>query len=114
MLTVKEKGILLYIIEHCERIENKIINATRKTLDENKDIEEIVCFNILQIGELAKGLSDDFINRYNKVYWKGVKGMRDKVAHGYGTIDLDQIWEAASKEIKPLKEYCELIIEENS
>lgn len=25
MLTVKEKGILLYIIEHCKRIEGKII-----------------------------------------------------------------------------------------
>ena len=39
--------------------------------------------------------------------------MRDKVAHGYGTIDLDIVWNAASKEIRPLKEYCEQILKEN-
>ena len=113
MLTIKEKGILLYIIEHCKRIEEKIANATRETLNTNKDIEEIVCFNILQIGELAKGLGNEFVSQHNEVYWKGIKGMRDKVAHGYGTIDLDQIWTAASQEVKPLREYCELILEED-
>ena len=113
MLTVKEKGILLYMIEYCKRIEGKASISSRQTLDEDKDITEIICFNILQIGELAKGLSDDFINTYKEVPWKSIKGMRDKVAHGYGTIDLDQVWQAAANDIKPLREYCERIIKEN-
>lgn len=40
--------------------------------------------------------------------------MRDKVAHGYGIINLDQIWKAASEDIKPLREYCERILKENN
>lgn len=114
MLNIKEKGILLCIIEHCQRIEGKIIGATRETLDTNKDIEEIICFNILQIGELTKNLSLDFISKYPQVPWKKIKGMRDIVAHGYGTIDLDQVWKTASEDIKPLREYCELIMKENN
>ena len=113
MLTIKEKGLLLYIIDYCKRIEGKVAISTRKTLDEDIDTTEIICFNILQIGELAKGLSDSFITKYNKIPWKSIKGMRDKVAHGYGTIDLDIVWNAASKEIRPLKEYCEQILKEN-
>ena len=113
MLTVKEKGILLYIIDYCKRIETKIVGATRETFDDDIDITEIVCFNILQIGELAKRLNDDFITKYNGVPWKNIKGMRDKVAHEYGTIDLDQVWNAATNDIKPLREYCEKIINEN-
>ena len=110
MLSVKEKGILLYIIDHCKRVEEKISGKTRQTLDEDKDIEEIVCFNILQIGELAKGLTPEFVVKYNKVPWKNIKGMRDKVAHGYGTIDLDEVWNAAFMDVKPLREYCEEIL----
>ena len=113
MLSVKEEGTLIYIIEHCVRIESKMVGATRETLDNDKDIEEIVCFNILQIGELAKGLDNTFIKKYNGVPWKSIKGMRDKVAHGYGTIDLDEVWKAASKEVKPLRQYCERILQEN-
>ena len=113
MLTVKEKGILLYIIDYCKRIEGKTVGATRETFDDNIDITEIVCFNILQIGELAKRLNDDFILKYNEVPWKNIKGMRDKVAHEYGTIDLDQVWNAATNDIRPLREYCEKIINEN-
>ena len=110
MLTIKEKGILLYIVDYCNRIESKSVNLTRQMLDKDKDITEIICFNILQIGELAKGLSDEFIAKYNSVPWKSIKGMRDKVAHGYGTINLDQVWQAAISDIPTLKKYCEMII----
>lgn len=104
---------MIFIIEHCKRVEEKIAGATRQTLDENKDIEEIVCFNLLQIGELAKALEPDFFERYGGVDWKGIKGMRDQVAHGYGTIDLELIWKSASEEVKPLREYCESILKSN-
>ena len=113
MLSVKEKGITLCIIEHCKRIEDKIVGATRDTLDNNKDIEEIICFNILQIGELAKNLSSEFIKRYPAVPWNKIKGMRDVVAHGYGTIDLNRVWQTASEDIKLLRESCEQIIKDS-
>lgn len=105
--------MLLYIIEHCNRIESKVYVTTRENLEQDKDTEEIICFNILQIGELAKGLSQEFTSFYNKMPWKSIKGMRDKVAHGYGKIDLDEVWKTASEEIKPLREYCEEIIRNN-
>lgn len=113
MLTVREKGILLYIIDYCKRIEEKVIGITKQSFDENLDVCEIVCFNILQIGELAKKLSVDFITKYNEVPWKNIKGMRDKVAHDYGTIDYEQVWNAATSDIKALREYCEKILNNN-
>lgn len=113
MLSIKEKSIMLYIIEHCKRIEEKIIGATRETLDTNKDIEEIICFNILQIGELAKNLTPEFISKHPEVPWNDIKGMRDVVAHGYGTIILNRVWQTAIDDVKPLREYCEQILKVN-
>ena len=113
MLTIKEKCLLLYIIKHCKRIEAKIKGITKETFIDDEDIKEIVSFNIFQIGELAKNFSPEFLSTYNKVPWKLIKGMRDVVGHGYGTIDIERVWETASNDIKTLRSYCESIIKEN-
>ena len=114
MLAVKEKGIILNIIKHCYRIEVKIKEISFEQFYSDEDIKEIVSFNILQIGELVKNLSLDFLKRYPEMPWKDIKGMRDWVAHGYGTINLKEVWYTAVNDIKSLKEYCELIINQNS
>jgi len=110
MLSVKEKGIMLYIIKHCYRVESKIDNVSYETFLANEDIKEIVCFNILQIGELVKNLSPEFLKQYSKIPWKDIKGMKDYLAHGYGTIDVKQIYNTATSDIKILRVYCEQII----
>ena len=113
MLSIKEKGIIYNIIKHCRRIEEKINNINREIFDKSEDIKEIVCFNILQIGELAKGFDKNFLSKYNKMPWKDIKGMRDWVAHGYGTIDWNDVWNTASKDIATLRIYCEDILVKN-
>ena len=114
MLTVKERGLLLNIVKHCNRIELKMASLSREKFDEDEDIREIICFNIFQIGELAKNFEPEFIKKYGGVPWKHIKGMRDKIGHGYGTIDLDRIWDTALQDIKPLKEYCQGILSQDN
>ena len=99
MLTIKEQGLLMNIVKHCEKINEKMENLTREQFDSDEDVVQIICFNILQIGELAKNFEPSFVAKYNKVPWRQIKGMRDKVAHGYGTIDMDRVWNTALKDI---------------
>lgn len=106
MLTIKEIGLLQSIIKHCEKIIEKTKGVSKEDFCINEDLIQIICFNILQIGELAKNFDKQFVQTYNQVPWRLIKGMRDKVAHGYGTIDIDRVWGTAQKDIKPLKEYC--------
>ena len=113
MLSVKETGLLLNIIKHCEKINEKMNGLTKEQLIADEDVLQIICFNILQIGELAKNFSPQFIATYNGVPWRQIKGMRDKVAHGYGTIDKDRVWSTALKDINPLLTYCQQIIADN-
>ena len=90
-----------------------MLDLTREEFDNNEDILQIICFNIMQIGELAKNFEPSFTKKYNDAPWKQIKGMRDKVAHGYGSIDKDVVWKTASKDINPLLQYCNQILEEN-
>ena len=102
--------MLLNIINHCKRINEKTSNISKEDFLNDEDTVEIVCFNIIQIGELAKRLPSDFINKYCGVAWQQIKGMRDKVAHGYGTIDKIKIWDTARDDINTLLDYCQTII----
>ena len=112
MLTVKEKGLLLYIIDHCNRIEEKTKGVSEEEFFNNEDIEEIVCFNLLQIGELANKFTTDFLKKYHDVPWEEMRGLRNRIVHGYGSITIERVWATANKDIKPLKEYCESILKQ--
>jgi len=84
-------------------------------MDESKfsleeDIKEVVCFNLFQIGELANGLSVEFTKEYNKIPWKQIIGMRNRIVHGYDIINLEIVWNTATTSILVLKEYCEHIL----
>lgn len=113
MLSVKETGLLLAIVKHCKKINEKMNGLSREQFDKDEDVVQIICFNILQIGELAKNFEPEFIKKYNAVPWSKIKGMRDKVAHGYDKIDMDRVWNTALYDINPLLNYCQQIIDES-
>lgn len=114
MLNVKDKGRLLQIVTYCKRVEEIVKSTNKKEFESDLGIREMICFNIFQIGELAKGLSDDFVRNYNKQPWKEIKGMRDIIAHGYGTIDLEIVWNTAKTNIKELYKYIETILNDSN
>lgn len=108
MLGVKDKGVLLQIVKRCNRVIEKISNINETEFSLNDDIKEVVCFNLFQIGELANVLSDEFIKEYNKIPWK--IGMRNRIVHGYDTINLEIVWNTANESIFELKDYCKEIL----
>ena len=110
MLGVKDKGILLQIIKRCNRVIEKVSNINETEFSLNDDIKEVVCFNLFQIGELANGLSIEFIKEYNKIPWKQIIGMRNRIVHGYDTINLEIVWSTAIESIPELKSYCKEIL----
>ena len=110
MLGVKDKGILLQIIKRCNRVSEKVSNISITDFSLNEDIQEVVCFNLFQIGELANGLSIEFIKKYNKIPWKQIIGMRNRIVHGYDTINLEIVWSTAMESIPELKLYCKKIL----
>ena len=111
MLDIKDNGILMQIIKRCDRVNEKVSPTNQNDFNVNEDMKEVICFNLFQIGELAKGLSDEFVKKYNKIPWKQIIGMRHRIVHGYDTIDLEIVWNTAIESIPELKEYCKELVE---
>ena len=69
---------------------------------------------ILQIGELANGLSNEFREETkNSIPWGLIRGMRNWVAHSYHNMDIDIIWDVISNNIPILAEFCDEMLEQS-
>lgn len=113
MLATKDKGILLQIVKRCNRIDDILSNVTKKDFDSDDNIKELACFNLFQIGELANSLSDDFIMNYNEIPWKQIIGMRNKIVHGYATVEFDIVWDTSKDSVPQLNSYCKKVLSDN-
>ena len=110
MLTIKENGILQNIVKHCQTILRKTKDLEKSDFDENEDIKQIICFNLLQIGELVAHLENNFLLKHPEMPWDQIRGMRNRVAHGYGSINFNDVWNTVKTDISPLCDYCENIL----
>ena len=102
------------IIRYCEIIEEARDRFGKDIEDFMDDVHyQTSCsFCMDQIGENIKELSSESKNKYPEIDWKGLKGMRDIIAHGYHRIDLDEVWITITEEIPALKEACKKILNE--
>ena len=72
------------------------------------DYQHSVAFSLLQIGELVGGLSETFRRDTAKqMPWSAMKGMRNVVAHDFGSVNRERIWASSTGEIHALKQFCD-------
>lgn len=67
---------------------------------------------ILQIGELVGRLTNAFKANHSEIPWHKIRGMRNYVAHKYGSIDFEIVWFASTKSIPDLRSFCEFFLSE--
>lgn len=69
---------------------------------------------ILQIGELANGLSEEYRSETKEeMPWRMIRGMRNLLAHAYAEMDELVLWETVVNDIPMLAEFCKRQIEED-
>lgn len=62
------------------------------------------------IGEAANKVSPEFQRKYDKIPWKSIVGMRNRLIHGYYDINLDIVWKTVVADIPPLLEELKKIV----
>ena len=62
------------------------------------------------IGEAASRVPDDFRARYEEVPWRMIADSRNRLIHGYSTIDLRVLWDIVQDDLPPLIGQLEAVI----
>jgi uncharacterized protein with HEPN domain len=82
---------------------------------EDKKTQQAVVFNLILIGEeAAKLLKDheDFALAHTQLQLRNMKGMRNRIAHGYFEINLDTVWETVQTALPDLIRQLPSLIDE--
>lgn len=64
------------------------------------------------LGEATKRLSLELRDQHPEIPWRRIAGLRDILAHNYMGVDLEAVWQAASRSVPALRTGIQAILGE--
>ena len=88
---------LEFMIEHTK-------GKSANEIEENPLLMDSIMFRLVQIAENGEKLTTTFKNEHPEIMWKAIKGMRNRIVHDYGFIDMTIVYDTISNSIPELYE----------
>lgn len=100
------KVLIRHMVEAIDLAQTHTTEFSKEEFLSDRKTQQAVIYNILIIGEAAsRALVDfpDFTEKHPNVPWHEMRGMRNRLAHGYFEIDLEVVWQTLQKNLPQLK-----------
>ena len=107
-MSVKVQSILEHMLEDAaDAMKFAEDVGSLEAFSSNKLYRKAIIMSILNIGELAKNLPQEFKASNKEIPWRKISGMRDIAAHGYHEMDDEIIWDVVTYSIPELHQFLE-------
>jgi len=103
-----------HMLDHAREAVEMVRGRSRGDLDTDRQLNLALVRLVEVIGEAANRVPDDFRSRHPQVPWRQTVGMRNRMVHGYDVIDFDILWSVLQKDLPPLIEALEKIVNEEA
>ncbi|WP_294254862.1 DUF86 domain-containing protein [uncultured Comamonas sp.] len=73
-----------------------VVDMTRDEFEADKKTQQAVIMSLIILSEAATKVMDcysDFAAANSDVPWRAMRGMRNRIAHGYFDINIDVVWD---------------------
>ena len=102
-----------YLNKMVTDLEFMIENTKGKTSNEieaNPLLMDSIMFRLVQIAENGEKLTSDFKENHKEIQWKAIKGMRNRIVHDYGFIDLTIVYDTVANSIPELYKQLKTLV----
>ena len=96
---------LAFICEHTKGL-------SQEELEENEVLVDSCLFRLIQVAENSDKLTTEFKAGYSSIPWRAMKGMRNRIVHEYGSVDLSVVYDTVMHDIPELLTMLKEISEE--
>ena len=73
-----------------------------KTLAIKRLLIDSIMFRLVQIAENGEKLTLAFKEKHSEIQWKAIKGMRNRIVHDYGVVDMTIVFNTVCNSIPKL------------
>ena len=107
---------LRHILDEVEYLMEQTKGLTKEGFTRDETLKRAFVRSIEIIGEAAKKLPAQLIQRYPQLEWRAITGMRDKLVHNYFGVDYDIVWDVVTNKVPALRLQIQEILkqEQNS
>ncbi len=102
-----DHDVTVYIRHMLDRADEALLfcrGRARTQLDHDVMFRYAVIHALEVLGEAATRVPDATRSTFPDVPWPQVVGLRNRLVHGYDTIDLDIVWRIVQDDLAPLTE----------
>lgn len=86
---------LSFIVEHTGGL-------SKEDLQANEILVDSVMFRLIQIAENSDKLTEEFKGQHAAIPWRAMKGLRNRIVHEYGNVDLGVVYDTVRNDIPQL------------
>lgn len=87
------------MLHAAEKIRRYTADMTFEEFTDDEKTVDAVLRNFEVIGEAAKNIPEELRQEHEDVPWSEMAGMRDRLIHGYSSVDLHIVWMTVIEEI---------------
>ena len=90
------------MLDHASEALNRVHGKSRAEFDHDRTLSLALTRLLEIIGEAASQIPRDEQARYSRIPWPEIIGMRNRLIHGYDSIDPDIMWQILTKDLPAL------------
>jgi uncharacterized protein with HEPN domain len=79
---------------------------------QDRRTQQAVVMNLIVLGEAATKVMDqfpEFAASHAEIPWRNMRGMRNRIAHGYFDINLEVVWDTVKSALPALKSQLDVL-----
>lgn len=86
---------LAFLVAHTDGL-------SQEQLEEQEILLDSVMFRLIQVSENSDKLSENFKLQHSEIPWRAMKGLRNRIVHEYGAVDITVVYDTVRKDIPEL------------
>jgi len=98
-----DRMYLLHIRDAITLLEQWTADTTLPDLKSDEKLESAVTRQLEIIGEAARHISEECKLQTPEIPWEPIIGTRNRLIHGYFSINIEKVWHVLTEEIPSLK-----------
>lgn len=100
------------LLRAMEKAERYVEGVEFEEFVRNPEKQDAVEWNVSVMGEAAKQLDSELRTAYDHIPWDDMARMRDRIVHGYFSIDLEILWRTVTERIPEAKRHIRRMLDE--